>query len=215
MAPTVIAVSPRKPAALTLTDPGIHGQLDLVVQLVPVFRSVQAGVRVIGTPQASLLLGHASPVRSRLGIGGVPWITGRRRVPAADVTVTDTGHTWLVPSVAEHAAGNTTRAVANGPLLPGQSATLFLAHPARAAPLGLEYRPLDGSWSRLGDPCRNRGAGRPLGCRRRRRFCRRTCQPRRSSASPGDPHSTQSTRGGIVMNRIHHAAILTSSAASY
>lgn len=148
--PTTLTVLPGQPTRITLSDPGIEkarGQLTLALQFVPVWPPGQQGVRVLGTPQASLYLGHAAPVVSRLSIVGIPWLTTTRHVPAAMVTVTDTGQTWMMPTVNERYQGRVTaQAAGNLPLLPGQSATLPI--PAPSTPLHWGFNRL--TWSSPG-----------------------------------------------------------------
>lgn len=96
--PAAVTVRPGHPAAVTLADrgmPGARGQLDLAIQFVPVAPPGAVGVRVIGTPQAMLLLGHAGPIRSTVGVRGLPWILAGRQLGGVTATVADTGRTWL------------------------------------------------------------------------------------------------------------------------
>jgi hypothetical protein len=130
--PATLTARPAHPATLTLADTGIsgaRGQLDLALQLVPIAPPGAVGVRVIGTPQASLLLGHAGPIRSTVRLFGLSWLQAGRQLGSATATLADTGHTWLVPAVTEHAGGSTTQGVGNGPILPGQRVVLRLPPP--------------------------------------------------------------------------------------
>jgi len=148
--PRSITVAPGQPTRLTLADPGIEkarGQLTLALQFVPIWPPGQQGVRILGTPQATLYLGHAAPVVSHLTVSGIPWLTTSRHIPSATGTVTDVGKTWMMPTVAAHYQGRVTaQASGNLPLLPGQSATL--AVPAPSTPFHWGWNTL--TWSSPG-----------------------------------------------------------------
>jgi hypothetical protein len=134
--PATIRLRPGVPTAFVMASPGtstVPPQItgtSLGLSFTPVhLPRVAVGFNVFVAPRATILLGHRTPPQSTIHIQALPRWTSTRILHPIQITLTNTGRTWIVPTIQATLGGSSTHLISDIPLMPHTSLQMTVQHP--------------------------------------------------------------------------------------